>query len=223
MSEAAFFDLDGTITSVATERELVKFLYRQKRVTLWQLLKVLVIYLRYDLGLIAQYADAKRALLRSLLTGENGVAILGQLDHLFTSRLSACLNTEALEEIKKQQQAGRTIIVISSTLDCIVARYCRLLGITRWYATALEMCNDTFTGHAPGTIYYGRSKKELVEALAASEKIDLKASYAYGDSVQDGDMLSTVGHAIAVNPSRKMAAMAAKQGWEIRRWHREQS
>lgn len=48
--------------------------------------------------------------------------------------------------------------------------------------------------------------------------IDLRASVAYGDSINDVPMLEMVGTAIVVRPGRRLAQIAAERGWEIRRW-----
>jgi hypothetical protein len=48
---------------------------------------------------------------------------------------------------------------------------------------------------------------------------DLDRCYAYTDSITDLPMLSTVGHAVAVNPDRELRAAAVAMGWEVRDFH----
>jgi len=45
-------------------------------------------------------------------------------------------------------------------------------------------------------------------ARCREEGIDLAASYAYSDSITDLPMLELVGHPVAVNPDRELAACA---------------
>jgi phosphoserine phosphatase len=54
--------------------------------------------------------------------------------------------------------------------------------------------------------------------LAATEGIDLAASYAYSDSGSDLPMLRTVGHPVVVNPDAELRRVARQEGWEIMRF-----
>ena len=54
--------------------------------------------------------------------------------------------------------------------------------------------------------------------LAARERLDLAASWAYSDSESDLPMLRAVGHAVVVNPDAELAAIARSEGWEVMRF-----
>ena len=63
---------------------------------------------------------------------------------------------------------------------------------------------------------HGPAKAAAITALAAVEGLDLPRCAAYSDSVNDLPMLSTVGHAVAVNPDPALRREARERGWEIR-------
>jgi phosphoserine phosphatase len=58
----------------------------------------------------------------------------------------------------------------------------------------------------------------VVGELAAAEGIDLAESTAYSDSASDVPFLEVVGHAVAVNPDRKLRGIAAERGWRVLRF-----
>src|SRR5690606_37098999 len=59
------------------------------------------------------------------------------------------------------------------------------------------------------------AKARAVLALAEEEGIDLASSFAYGDSMHDVPILSTVGHPVAINPDRRLRRHAQRVGWPV--------
>ena len=79
--------------------------------------------------------------------------------------------------------------------------------------SATAAADGTFTGELAGPILHGAEKAVAIQKLAAEQGIDLALSTAYSDSVHDQPMLSTVGHAVAVNGDRRLRTLARKCGW----------
>jgi phosphoserine phosphatase len=46
-------------------------------------------------------------------------------------------------------------------------------------------------------------------------EIDWAASFAYGDSITDQDLLTLAGHPVAVHPDPKLRVLAQSQNWEL--------
>jgi phosphoserine phosphatase len=69
-----------------------------------------------------------------------------------------------------------------------------------------------------GPFTYREGKAEAMRELAATERIDLDASYAYSDSESDLPMLRAVGHPVVVNPDSELRRVAREEGWEIMRF-----
>jgi HAD superfamily hydrolase (TIGR01490 family) len=72
-----------------------------------------------------------------------------------------------------------------------------------------------YTGELVGDILHGPAKAEAVAALAAQRGIDLSGSSAYSDSINDLPLLELVGDPRAVNPDRKLRAVARTRGWPV--------
>jgi HAD superfamily hydrolase (TIGR01490 family) len=58
-------------------------------------------------------------------------------------------------------------------------------------------------------------KKELLEEMIKKHGLRLEQSYAVGDTLSDGPMLSLVQNAIAFNPDKKLYKLALENNWKI--------
>lgn len=214
--EAAFFDLDNTITSVPSEQDFVLYLKKQGYVSLRETGHILWIYLKYNLNLINDYHTMKSRLMQKFIGNRNTDEIKTLFAELFTKKLKHALHTDIVNEIEHHRKHNRKIIVISSTLDFIVEAFCAQLHIDQYYCTKLETKNDRYTGKITGMIHYGMTKKIALEEFARAQNIDLENSYAYGDHYSDRYMLKKVGNPVAVNPDKKLRKVAIQNKWQIK-------
>ena len=81
--------------------------------------------------------------------------------------------------------------------------------------TRAEVVAERYTGQLDGALCHGPEKARRVQELATTRDIDLIRSHAYSDSINDLPMLELVGNPVAMNPDRKLAAIARKRGWQI--------
>jgi len=65
---------------------------------------------------------------------------------------------------------------------------------------------------------YGEGKATAARAFGAAHDIALERSYFYTDSDEDLPLLEIVGHPRPINPSSRLAEIAAKRGWPVRRF-----
>jgi hypothetical protein len=86
--------------------------------------------------------------------------------------------------------------------------------------TEAELVDGTYTGRLVGPVLHGPAKLDAVVRLADEQGIDLRASSAYSDSVNDRPLLEGVGHPVAVNPDRMLRELAAERGWPIQDFRR---
>lgn len=61
----------------------------------------------------------------------------------------------------------------------------------------------------------GRFLRDLARAFAGLHGIDLESSYSYGNNEADRAILSMVGNPVAVEPTKRLEAMAQANGWKI--------
>jgi HAD superfamily hydrolase (TIGR01490 family) len=90
------------------------------------------------------------------------------------------------------------------------------LGLTGALGTVAEIEGDHYTGRLTGDLLHGPAKAVAIRELADVHGLDLSACTAYSDSINDVPMLSTVGHAVAVNPDARLRRTARERGWEVR-------
>ena len=115
---------------------------------------------------------------------------------------------------------GHETALVTGTAEMIAAPLGRLLGASGVMAVQLEVSEGRFTGELTTPPLSGEAKADAARAFAAERGIDLSASYAYGDSMADAELLRLTGHPIAVNPSRGLLSLAKREGWTVKRWRR---
>lgn len=127
---------------------------------------------------------------------------------------------EALEQLRDHRAQGHRVILVSGGIEPMLRPLAAMLETDALIATRPEMEGTRLTGRLVdgpmGEERKAQATKEVSEALG----IDLGQSYAYGDSYADRSILASVGHAIAVNPDRRLRKMARSRGWQIRIWRR---
>ena len=94
------------------------------------------------------------------------------------------------------------------------------LGMDGALGTEAELVDGTYTGRLVGPVLHGPAKLDAVVELADKEGIDLRASSAYSDSVNDRPLLEGVGRPVAVNPDRMLRELAADRGWPVQDFRR---
>lgn len=89
------------------------------------------------------------------------------------------------------------------------------LGMTGGLGSTAEVDDDERYSGRLGTLLQGAAKAGAVELHAAHAGIDLSASVAYSDSINDLPLLELVGRAEVVNPDRQLRKVAQRRGWRV--------
>jgi hypothetical protein len=63
-----------------------------------------------------------------------------------------------------------------------------------------------------------QEKARVVRRLVTKHGWDLRACFAYGNTMDDEGMLACVGHPFAVNPDPDLTQRAQREGWTILHW-----
>jgi HAD superfamily hydrolase (TIGR01490 family) len=122
--------------------------------------------------------------------------------------------TRALAQI--HLDAGQRVWLVTAAPVEIGRVIAERLGLTGSLGTVAEKRDGVYTGRLVGDLMHGAAKADAIRQLAAVEGLDLDRCTAYSDSANDIPMLSSVGHAVAVNPDSALQAEARGRGWEIR-------
>jgi len=112
--------------------------------------------------------------------------------------------------IKWHKKQGHMIFFISGAPDFLVEKMAEKYQVTAYKATRYIVDeNNNFTGEVV-SMWDSENKQKAVNQLVNQYKVDLDASFSYGDTNGDLSMLKIVGNPVAVNPINKLL-MAIKQ------------
>lgn len=214
---AAFFDVDNTIIRGASAFHIARGLKQRGYFTARDILKF-----GWEQGKYLVLGETKDQM-EKLRT--DGVAIVKG----WSVAEMATIGEEVYDEVLALRifpgtkkvlddhlaQGHQVWLVTASPVEVgrIVARR---LGATGALGSTPEHENGYYTGRLVGPMLHGEGKADAIKALAESEGLDLAASFAYGDSINDQYMLDAVGHPCAINPDTKLRKHAAEHGWQTK-------
>jgi HAD superfamily hydrolase (TIGR01490 family) len=218
LDAAAFFDVDNTMMRGASLYWLARGLAARNYFTTqdlvrfgWQQLKFRLLATE-DAGDMAAARQAALAFIAGRRADEMEELSEAVYDELMGERIWS--GTRALAQL--HLDAGQRVWLVTAAPVEVARLIARRLGLTGALGTVAEVDDGIYTGHLIGDLLHGQAKAEAVKALAAREGLDLARCSAYSDSYNDLPMLTTVGHAIAVNPDSDLRREAKRRGWEIR-------
>lgn len=215
MKTAAFFDLDHTLIRRATPLALAdtfrrRGLIRRRdivRAAAWQL-----IFLVRGLGEDAVRKGACDGMV--LLKDIPVVEIEEMLGDAMERVLGPLVYAEPLELLQEHRRRGDAAYVLSASLHEIVLHVALDLGFDGAIGSTCEIVDGVYTGK-PLQPCFGKYKAQALRELAEREQIDLARSTAYSDSHTDLAFLEAVGNPVAVNPDRRLRAIARERNWPV--------
>ena len=218
---AAFFDVDNTIIRGASAYHLARELYRRdffglRDIAFFAGHSVAYVLLGEDVRRIA----AVRARALRIVRGHTVAEVVSIGEEVYDQVLANKIFPGARALIDGHLAAGDEVWLITATPTEIADLIARRLGVTGALGTTAQSRDGIYTGELEGNMLHGEGKKVRVLALAEEREIDLAASYAYGDSINDVPLLSSVGHPCAINPEPRLRLHAADVGWPARDFRR---
>ena len=218
---AAFFDLDKTLMQGSSAFQFARAAYRNGLLSRRRLVADAWANTRFRLrGATDQDSLALR---QRIATGLSGRRVL-DLQRLGPGVLAGVLPRvypRMLAVAHEHQDAGRRVYITTAASQELAEILARVLSFDGAIGSELsEVVDGVYTGRVTGLFAYHTGKADAIRELAAREGIDLDQCYAYTDSVSDLPMLEAVGHPVAVNPDRALAAIARERGWELMRLDR---
>ncbi|MDQ2960943.1 MAG: HAD-IB family hydrolase [Candidatus Dormibacteraeota bacterium] len=218
---AAFFDVDRTLLRGSSLLHVARPMRRAGMLATRAMLHSLVVQVRFSLlGFDEdQIRDAVQGA-GGLVAGIDADDLLQFARRTVPEHVLPRVYTEAKARIAEHHALGHRVFLVSSSPEQFIAVLGELLDVTAVAATRGEVVDGRYTGRIL-RFCHGPLKAASVKELAAQWKIDLSISYAYGDSfASDLPMLELVGHPVAVNPDRALAAEALRRGWPVERFQR---
>ena len=128
----------------------------------------------------------------------------------------------AIQQLEEHRALGHRIILISGGIEPMVKPLAEVLRVDAIVGAKPEVEGRQLTGRLVNGALNGIKKAEAARHISALLGVDLKSSYAYGDSYADTELLECVGNPVAVNPDRRLRKLARSRGWPIHKWSHTQ-
>ncbi|GAB3165718.1 hypothetical protein GCM10027059_23640 [Myceligenerans halotolerans] len=214
---AAFFDVDNTIIRGASAFHLARAAYQRGFFRTRDLLRFGFIQARYLLfGENREQIDEVRNRALELIAGRTVAEVTTLGEEVYDTVLSLRIFPGTRRLLEEHLAAGHQVWLITATPVEIAELIARRLGATGALGTVTAHEDGFYTGRLVGDLMHGAAKAAAVRELAEARDIDLTASYAYGDSLNDLPMMNAVGHPCPINPDIRLRHHAQDVGWPIR-------
>jgi HAD superfamily hydrolase (TIGR01490 family) len=212
---AAFFDLDKTVISKSSTLAFGRHFYRYGLIGRGDALRSVAGQIFYrvagaDHGQMERAKEWVGALCRGWSADRVREIVVRHLDELILPHVYA----EARALIAQHRDAGRDVIIVSTSGHEVVDPIAALLGADSVIATRMTVAEGRYTGEME-FYAYGEAKAIRIRALAVERGYRLPDCYAYSDSATDLPLLEAVGHPHAVNPDRSLRKIARDRGWPV--------
>ncbi len=138
-------------------------------------------------------------------------------ERLWDEEIRRSVYAGSLELIESDRREGFEPVLVTGGLDFAVGPAARQLGLDRLIANRMIFRNGIATGELEKPLLAEQGKVEAMEEYCRRYNVDTVASKAYSDSFSDAPMLECVGRPTAVNPDRRLLALAQQRGWPVLR------
>ncbi|WP_086662134.1 HAD family hydrolase [Lentzea kentuckyensis] len=210
---AAFFDVDGTVTTRTTMFRFLEFLcarrgrpevYREARQRLRDMTAA---------GLPRERTN------RAYFTNLQDL-VAGHVDQVAAEWFAAELAEDGLfrppvlDVIAEHRRAGDLVVLVSGSFPACLLPVARHVGADVVLCSMPEISAGRYTGRV-GQPMIGAEKALAVQEFAALYGVSLAASAAYGDHLSDSDLLAAVGRPVVVGDDQALVSHAREHGWEL--------
>ena len=209
---AAFFDVDRTLLPGRTmERIFLRYLLARGQLTPADLARFLAGAVRALGGSPGPALQANKRHLKN----KNAGSLERLAFDCCARKIVPKLSRAGCEAVKRHLAAGHLVVLLTGSLQPLAEALRRELGADLALAARLEQKDGSLSGELANQRPFGAEKARLVRILARERGLDLAACFAYGDHHSDNQVLQAVGNPRAVNPDRRLAALARSRGWPI--------
>jgi len=218
-AEIVAFDFDGTLIAASSPVKLIGRLNRDRIMPKRNVLRSLVWGIWYKLGIERDQRKPRRYLFSSFKKSHASDAN-AIMKNLYTEELRNYLRPQALAALEEHRAKGRHLIVVSASFEPIIEELCKELNIKDFICTRMEVIDGSYTGET--LTQPPESVQKLVQFTEwANAKFGIGGwvlTHAYGDHHSDVPLIETALHPVAIDPDKKLEALAKERGWEIHLW-----
>jgi len=211
----ALFDLDNTILAGDSDYNWSRFLIQEGYLDgAIHAEKNEKFYADYKAGTLDIFAFVE---FQFKPLARNPRTVLNQLLKKYVEEVIKPMITEkARALVKRHQDEGDLIIVITATNSFITKPIAELFGIENLIGTDPEEKEGEFTGKVSGLPSFKEGKVTRLEAWLKGKNLSLASfekSYFYSDSHNDLPLMQKVTHPVAVDSDDVLSEYAKSKGW----------
>ena len=211
----ALFDLDNTILAGDSDYNWSRFLIQEGYLDgAIHAEKNEKFYADYKAGTLDIYAFVE---FQFKPLARNPRTVLNQLLKKYVEEVIKPMITEkARALVKRHQDEGDLIIVITATNSFITKPIAELFGIENLIGTDPEEKEGEFTGKVSGLPSFKEGKVTRLESWLKGKNLSLASfenSYFYSDSHNDLPLMQKVTHPVAVDSDDVLSEYAKSNGW----------
>lgn len=213
----AIFDVDHTLIKCDSLKLFGLFIWRKKGIRLFRFFTFIAFLLRWSL-VPKDAGELKASYVKMLCGGMPLVEVKALAREFAESWLRSKLYPEALAQIHWHKKEQHEVVLLSASLNIYLEVLAEAVEAKKLICTKLLEGSNCLTGDIQGLNCKGQEKlRRLLEEYRGHD-VDWNRSYTYSDSLSDLPILERVGNVVAVNPSSRLARIAAKRHWQIEHW-----
>ncbi len=140
------------------------------------------------------------------------------IDQFIADYVVPHIRPDAVANIRQHQQAGDRCVVISASVEFLVAPIARHLGIEDAIGVRIELDQERITGKGNGVICYQDGKVFYFREWLEQQNENSADSWFYSDSHNDLPLLEVVDNPVAVSADPILVNIATERGWQVVNW-----
>lgn len=215
---AAFIDLDKTLIPGSSLFLLARGLYRRDVYRVRDIARFAAAQLWFRASGAEQERGSRIAQESALsfVGGRSREELRGWGRELVEENIIPRVYPGMIRIVERHRAAGDATFLVTAAPVELAEVLAGELGMSGALGTRSEIDGDgRYTGRLDGEVLHGPEKAKGVGRFAEAENLDLGASAAYSDSINDLPLLEAVGEPHAVNPDYRLRAVARERGWPV--------
>ena len=208
------FDVDNTIINGYTQKYFIEYLFKEGIINIIVLFFSYLWFFLYKIHLVKNVGKAINSYI-FFLDGWDENRLSNVVDIFFKLYLQNRVYNKIKILVDEYKKNGDEIVLISTSLEPIVDRIAKYLGVKKYFATKLEINGGLYTGRVYGLPLVGEEKLRVVKSILLDCKNKNMETYFYSDHFSDWSLLDFVDHPFVVNPDKILYNKANRMGWPI--------
>jgi len=208
-----FFDLDKTLLSVNSGKELILLAHKKGLMSTSDLIRAIILAIIFKLKLRNPVIVTK--LMAKWLKGISEKELSNLSGQLVEQSLIGKIRPSMIQEIELHKKKGAHIVLLSAALPYICIPIAKHLALDNVICSSMETAEGMFTGKPLGNICIGEEKEIRARQYCDEKSFQMQTAYAYGDSYTDQFILKSVGNPVCVAADKKLRELSSKNAWKM--------